>query len=402
MGLADNAHFTNFHRVLNRAEWSPWVLSQLLLGVIILLLLAPGLPIVLIIDETLERRRGAQIKYKGRFYDAVRSTPRHPVTTPGIRWLCLSILVTLPWSSRPWALPFMVLPTLAPGTSAKLGKRHRTTVAWAAIMIARVRRWQPEREIIVVGDSAYAATALVYACQALKPAVKLVSRLRLDAVLHEPPSAQPKSKRGPKPQKGARQPSLAERVAAPQTLWQACSVPWYGRGEKRLEFAQGTALWYHRGHPPVPLRWVLVRCPKGSLKPTAFFCSAQTVTAIQLITWFIARWNIEITFQEIRAHLGFETQRQWSERAIERSTPCLFGLFSLVTLMAAVLYPQRLPIRHTTWYAKEEGTFIDALAAVRRALWCQGNFSTSASDPEVFPIPRMTLFSLLETACYSL
>lgn len=402
MGLADAQHFTNYHRVLNRAEWSPWVLSQLLLNLILLLLLAPDAPIQLVIDETLERRRGPQIKYKGRFYDAVRSTPRHPVTTLGIRWICLSILVALPWSRRPWALPFMVMPALAPGTSAKLGKRHHTTVEWAAIMIARVRRWQPDREITVVGDSTYAATDLVYACQTLKRAVKLVSRLRLDAVLHDTPSPQPKSKRGPKPKKGARQPSLAERLSDPQTVWQACSLPWYGGDEKRLEFAQGTALWYHRGHLPVPIRWVLVRCPESSFKPTAFFCSDATVTAMPIITWFIARWTIEVTFQEMRAHLGFGAQREWSERAIERTTPCLFGLFSLVALMAAVLYPDRLPIRSTAWYAKEGATFIDALAAVRRALWSNGNYSTSTSDPDTFSIPKMTMFSLLETACYSL
>lgn len=401
MGLADEQHFTNYHRVLNRAEWSPWILSQLLLSLAVLLLVAPGLPLVLVIDETLERRRGSQIRYKGRFYDAARSTLRNVVTSLGIRWVCLAILVPLPWSRRLWALPFMVVPTLAPGVSARLGKRHRTVVQWAAIMITRVRRWQPDREISVIGDGTYAATELVQCCQKLERPVKLVARLRLDAVLHSPPPPQPKGRRGPKPKKGARQASLAQRLADRSTVWYQVTVPWYGGVEKRLAFTTGTSLWYHRGHDPVPIRWVLVRCPENSFEPTAFFCSDAWVTAEQIITWFIVRWNIEVTFEEMRAHLGFGTQRQWSQRAIERTTPCLFGVFTLVTLMAAVLHPNELPIRQTAWYVKEGATFSDALAAVRRVLWCSSNYSMSLPDRDSLLIPKTVAFSLLEIACYS-
>jgi hypothetical protein len=295
----------------------------------------------------------------------------------------------------------MVVPALAPGVSARLGKRHRTVVQWAAIMITRVRRWQPEREMVVIGDGTYAATELVQCCQKLQRPVKLVSRLRLDAVLHSPPPPRPQGKRGPKPKKGARQPSLAQRLADRSTVWYPITVPWYGGVEKRLAFTTGTSLWYHRGHHPVPIRWVLVRCPENSFEPPAFFCSDAQVTAEQIITWFIARWNIEVTFEELRAHLGFGTQRQWSQRAIERTTPCLFGVFTLVTLMAAVLHLDELPIRQTAWYAKEEATFSDALAAVRRVLWCGFYYSTSTLDRDLLAIPKMVAFSLLETACYS-
>lgn len=401
LGIADDEHFTNYHRVLNRAAWSPWVLSKLLLGLIILLCLTPEEPLLILVDETLERRRGPQIRYKGRFHDAVRSTLRNVVTSLGLRWICLAILVPLPWSQRPWALPFMVVLTLAPGTSKRLGKRHRTIVEWAAIMITRVRRWQPNREMVLVGDGTYAATELVEHCQTQQRPVKLVSRLRLDAVLHDEPLPQPEGKRGPKPKKGPRQPSLAYRLAHRTTAWFECLVPWYGGTNKRLTYTTGTALWYHRGHKPEPIRWVLVRCPENTYKPTALFCSDQTVTAEQIITWFIARWNIEVTFEEIRAHLGFETQRQWSDRAIERTTPCLFGVFSLVVLMAAVLYPDKLPIRRTSWYTKQEATFIDALAAVRHCLWSSRNCDTSSPQPDALAIPENTLFSLLEIACYA-
>lgn len=226
MGLADLDTFVNYHRVLNRDCWSPWVLSRLLLQLIIRLCVPDGAALVLVIDETLERRRGRQIKYKGRFRDAVRSTPRQVVLSLGLRWCCVSILVRVPWSTRLWALPFVVVPVLSPKTSAKLHKRHRSSVGWAAILIEKIRRWQPEREIVLVGDASYAAVALVQRCQRLSQPVRLVSRLRLDAALYEPPGPPPKGKRGRKPQKGARQASLAQQLSDATTRWQRVRVPW--------------------------------------------------------------------------------------------------------------------------------------------------------------------------------
>jgi hypothetical protein len=401
MGLADSEHFTNYHRVLNRAQWSPWVLSELLLTLIIRLFVPEGRPLILAIDETLERRRGPKIKYKGWFRDPIRSTVNHVSKSLGIRWICLAVLVPVPWNQRLWALPFMTVPALGPKTSDKLNKRHRTIVDWAMIMIEKVRYWQPDREIALVGDGSYAAVILIQRCQRLKRPVKLVSRLRLDACLHDFPGPQPKGKRGPKPKKGAPQPKLAARLADPKTSWQKLKVLWYGGQEKEIEIATDTCLWYRCGLDPVPIRWVLLRCPKNSFKPQAFFCSDIHVPAKQITLWFIARWNIEVTFEELRAHLGFETQRQWSDKAIERTTPCLFGIFSLVVSMAKVLHSETLPVRQASWYLKEEATFIDALAAVRSDLWRSLNCNTSAQEADMLLIPQTALFSLLEAACYS-
>jgi hypothetical protein len=207
VSLPDAEHFTNYHRLLNRDQWSPWVLSKLLLALIVILCVPADAPLLLLIDETLERRRGRQIRYKGWFYDAVRTTAAKVATSLGIRWLCLAILVPVPWSSRPWALLFMVVPALSQQIAARLHKPPRTLLDWAGLMLERFRRWQPERPILVVGDGSYAATILVQRCPRLHRPVQLVSRLRLDAQLYEPPGPQPKSKRGPKPQKGAKQPT---------------------------------------------------------------------------------------------------------------------------------------------------------------------------------------------------
>ena len=401
VGLADEKHFTNYHRVLNRDRWSPWVLSKILLGLIIRLCLPAGAPLLLVVDDTLERRRGRKIKYKGWFRDPLRSTASKVSKALGIRWIVMAIVVPVPWSRRWWALPFMAIPALSPKTSAKLNKRHRTLVGWADVMICKVRRWQPDREIIVVGDGAFAAVPLVQRCQRLKRPVKLVSRLRLDARLFDPPGPQPKSKRGPKPRKGQRQPSLAARLADPDTNWKKLTMTWYGGVKKTIEFVTGTSLWHRKGYDPVPIRWVLVRCPEDSFEPQAYFCSDPTVKAEQILLWFIARLNIEVTFEEIRAHLGFETQRQWSDRAIERTAPCLFGTFSLVVLMAKVLHMDKLPVRQAAWYPKTEATFSDALAAVRRDLWSGLNYGISSSDDDMLLIPQQTVLSLLNIACYS-
>jgi len=301
---------------------------------------------------------------------------------------------------RPWALPIMTVLALGEKTSTRLNKRHRTIVQWAEFMIDKVRRWQPEREITLVGDGSYAAIALVQRCQRLKKPVKLVSRLRLDARLFDFPAPQPRHKRGPKPKKGARQVQLAQRLEDPETDWKTLKVIFYGK-EHSIEFITGISLWHTPGQNPVAIRWVLARCPDDSFEPAAFFCSDTHISAKQLIVCFALRWNIEVSFEELRAFLGFETQRQWSDRAIERSTPCLFGIFSLVTIMARTLYPTELPVRQTSWYIKEEATFSDALAAVRKHLWSRLNYERSPHNPDLFLIPQAALFSLMDSACYS-
>ncbi len=400
VGLAADKHFTNYHRVLNRDRWVPWIVSKLLLALIIRLCLEAGAPLILLIDETIERRRGDKIEYKSWFRDPVRSTGRYLDTVLGIRWVCLCLLVPVPWSPRPWALPFMSVPALSKATSAKLHKRQRTMVEWAALMIGKVRRWQPDRELILVGDGTYAALSLIRCCQSFERPVTFVSRLRWDATLHDFP--EPHSQSGPKPKAGKRQPNPGARLNALSTDWQTLTLPWYTGREKVVEFTPHVSLWAKRGEAPVPIRWVVVRCPQDThFKPEAFFCSDTSRSAAQILAWVIARWNIEVTFEELRTHLGFETQRHWSKRAIERTTPCLFGIFSLVVLMAKVLYPHTLPVRTASWYPKQDASFSDALAAVRYHLWNGPDYCMSSQQPDMLLFHPNTIHSLLEVACYS-
>jgi hypothetical protein len=368
MGLAQDKHFQNYHRVLNRARWSAREAARLLLLLLIETFPTQG-PLVLLIDETLERRRGAQIKAKGVYRDPTRSSKSALQKSMGLRWIVLALSTSLPWTERRWALPF--LSVLAPSERyhRERGKRHKTITDWARQMIVQVRRWLPERELVVVGDGAYAALKLLHRC--VQVDVTLVSRLRFDAALYEPAAPHQPGQRGRPRRKGNRLPTLEQRLHDESAKWDTLTVlRWYSEGERTVEILSDTAVWYHAGQPPVPLRWVLVRDPEGVRDPAALLCTNRNATPSEILDWFQRRWSIEVTFQEVRTHLGFETQRHWNDLAVQRTAPAMLALFSMVTLFAHQwLVKVSAPIRRTAWYVKQRLTFSDALALVRRKLW---------------------------------
>jgi len=382
---------------------TPLRLGRLLLGLVVARLVPADGPVVLLLDETLERRRGKRIAYKGRFRDAVRSRGPRVVTCEGVQWLVPAVLVPLPWCRRPgtpWvSLPVLTIPALSPATSAKLGRRHRTCIERAGTLARLARRWLPGRELVLVADGGFAAVALGHACR--RAGVTLVTRCRLDAALYDPPAPKDPRKRGRTPAKGPRQPGLKARLADATTAWSRHRVAWYGGRLEDTDLAGGTALWHRSGQPPLAMRWVLTRDPEGDRRPLALCCTDPAACPLQVLAWYLARWNVEVTFEELRAWLGAETQRGWCLLTTQRSTPCLFGLFSIVALSAHALHPDRLPVRAAAWYAKDEPTFVDALAAVRRALWAAGN-SRAQADPIDSPLsPRDFLASLMDAAAYA-
>ena len=402
MGLSQEKQFGKYHRVLSRAVWSSRELSRILLGLLITGLLSADSPLLIVIDETLERRQGAKIRAKGVFRDAVRSTKARVVTSFGLRWIAMMLVVKLPWAKRPWALPFLTVLAPSERANAKLQRRHKTVVKWTRQMIAQVRRWWPRRRIVLIGDGAYAAVGLALWCSGLLDPVALVTRLRLDAALYAPPGERPPHRRGPKPKKGERLPSLAQRAADPDAVWQTLTLTWYG-GEPRTVLTQtGTALWYTPRFAPAAIRWVLVRCPDGHFDDQAFLCTDLEAAPTQILAWVVLRWNIEATFEDVREHLGVETQRQWSDKAIARTTPLLLGLYSLITLLAHEWVGQQpLPVRTAAWYPKADATFADVIAFVRRAIWGRLNCMRSTSDPDWVLIPRRSAEQLMDTLCYA-
>ena len=210
-----------------------------------------------------------------------------------------------------------------------------------------------------------------------------MSRLRLDARLYDFPELPPPGKRGRKPKKGPRLPSLRQRLEDPEQPWRETEVAWYEGVRQPVRLLSGVCLWHTPRQDPVRLRWVLVADPAGEDRPQAFFATDDGLTPERIVAVFVLRWNVEVTFEETRRHLGVETQRQWSDLAIARTTPALMGLFSLVCLMALRLVGEGvMPVRQAAWYKKKDATFSDILAFVRRAIWAKRYFVNSESGGE--------------------
>lgn len=398
-GNEQATNWSCFHQVLNRARWSPLAVSRQLLLLIVKTFVPAEAWVELVIDETLERRWGSKISKRGHYRDSALSSRERSVSSPGLRWIVMAVVVTVPWTKQPWALPFLCVLATTPEVSERLGKRHKTIGMWAHQMISLVRRWLPDRPIKLMGDTAYSVLELGLHANAQQ--VALITTGRLDAVLHEPPPERSQHTIGRPRVVGQRLPCLEHVLQDPETVWQTLTVDWYGEGKQTVEFCTGTALWYRYGSDPLPIRWVLTRDPKGKRPPKAIFSTDPTQTAEQIVGDFMKRWSLEVTFEESRAHLGIETQRQWSDRAIERSTPLLFGLYSLVTLFGQAAHPDGcIPVAQAAWYRKQIATFHDVLALVRRGLWGYGTFPTSPTDPAVVLVPRSTLERLSWASCY--
>lgn len=399
MGRTQDPSFQNYHRVLNRAQWSTLHGGHILLRLLVRAFVPSG-PIVIGVDETIERRRGEKIAAKGIYRDPVRSSHTHVVKASGLRWVSLMLLAPVPWTRRIWALPFLTVLSPSERYYHQRGRRPRTLLDRARQAVWLVRHWLPERELVVVGDSTYAALEWL---DSVRDAVCVITRLRLDAALYEAaPPRKPRQNGRPR-KKGQRLPTLEQVLSDASTRWVTVTVAnWYGARARRVQITSAAAVWYHSGKPVVPIRWVLIRDPAGRFAPQALLATNQRLTPVQILTYFVRRWHMEVTFEEARAHLGVETQRQWSHQAIARTTPALLALYSMVTLIAAHLIGNDLmPVRTAAWYGKESATFSDTIALVRRCLWSQGTFSTSEAGAELVKVPRSLLDRFTDALCYA-
>src|SRR5215216_3322764 len=270
-GLRWERHFVTYHRVLNRAVWRDRVGTRLLFDLLVAAFVPRG-PVLLGVDDTIERRRGKKIAAKGIYRDPVRSSKSFFVKTSGLRWLSMMLLAPIPWAKRTWALPFLTVLAPSERYHQERGKRHKKLTNHARQMITQVRRWLGERMLVVVADSSYAAIEVLAACASLPSPVTIVTRLRMDAALYQPAPPREKGKKGAPRKKGKRQPTLAERLCDPATVWQTATVRWYVATMRQVEVASGTAVWYHTGLPVVPIGWVLIRDVLGTFESQALLC----------------------------------------------------------------------------------------------------------------------------------
>jgi hypothetical protein len=390
VGLSQDKAFCKYHRVLNKAKWSAMSLSLILMRALTDFFVGPDDPLVFGIDETIERRWGPKIKKRGIYRDPVRSSASHFVKCSGLRWMSVMLLNKLPWLDKRtcWALPFLTALCPSEGYYEKRSqsRRHKKLTDWARQLIIWLARYASRlrRPVYLAGDGSYATYELLD-CGA-RHGVHLIARMRLDSRLfHLPPKKRPPGTTGPKPKIGKRLLCMEKRLCDKRIKWSsAVFSEWYGKRDKRMLFTSGTAIWYKPGEPLVHLRWVLVKDPEGQLEPVLLSCTDLSLPPEKIIAFFVRRWRVEVTFQEVRRHLGVETQRQWSDLAIARSTPVLMALFSIVCLFARRLQQeQQISAQDTAWYKKQGLTFSDILAAVRARIWRQNQLSTSGFKPEV-------------------
>jgi hypothetical protein len=397
MGLSQDAPFQNYHRVLHRARWSGLTASQVLRGLLVSAF-APTGTRVLGLEDTIERRRGEKSKAKGISRDPVRSSQAPFVKASGWRWRCLMLLVELPWADRVWALPCLTARCPSERYCQERGRAHRTLTDRARQMLLLAARWLPNRALVGTADSSCAALERL---EAVRDAVPGVTRVRLDAAWYAPAPARHAGQMGRPRKQGQRWPTLARVAAARQTQWQEGTVRgWYGVPQRVGEVVTGTCVWEHAGMPAVPIRGVLIRDPQEQCAPQAWLSTKLAATPQQLLAWCGRRWQMAVTCEEARAHLGMETQRQWSEKAIARTTPCVLGLYAFVSLLTArLLNEQSLPVRREAWYAQQRATFSDTMALVRRWWWSPQHFQLSHTGSDVIKVPRAVCERLTDTLC---
>ncbi len=373
-------HASTYHRVFSRASWSLWPLGRML-ATAILAQVPPGELVLVPMDDTTAQHRGQCVYGKGCHHDAVRSARRHVVFRWGHRWVVLAISVRFPFPWRRWALPILVALYRPESLDQAEGRRHKTAPALARQLMAVLIHWFPQRKFVFLGDGGYASHELARFCSRHRRHATLVSRFRGDARLYAP--APKRRKQTGRPRLKGRKLPTPQQVVDRRTLRPA-TVRWYGGKDRRVRLASDTGLWYKSGAGVVPIRWVFVRDVQGTHRDEYFYTTDPLLTGRQIVSWFTARWPIETTFQEVRAHLGFETTRQHVAPSVLRTAPCLLGLFSVICLTFAEHaqhHPLRLP--QTPWYRKAEPTFADALATVRRLFW-QGTLFQEPSYRNLF------------------
>lgn len=394
LGMEGEKRFDKYHRLLSRDKWDICKASKILLK---LLCGDNDTPIVIAIDEHIERRSGRKIKAKGCYRDAVRSSKGFIVRCFGLKWITVMVLRKFPWANRSFAMPFMTVLAFSEKCDKKKGKTHKTTIDWAVQIMKKIRRWTPDRKLIFTADGGFASARFALEC--LKYSVSLITRLRVDARLFDFPEAMTGPGRPAKKGKRLLLPKMMFKT--PDSYWKREKIKWYGGISKEIEYISTTCLWHVVGYEPVPIRLVLLRDPEGKYESVALMSTDVNLSVTEIIEAFVARWNQEVTHREVRDYLGVETQRQWSDLAIARSTPVLFSLYSIVILMANNLSLTKcLKSQNTAWYQKEGVTFSDAFREVKRHLWEKRFFKSSMkkSEPQEIILEK-EIASMIDLLC---
>jgi hypothetical protein len=359
----------------------------------------PAGPVRLVGDDTVSEHRGKKVHGKARHRDPVRSSHSYTAYRYGHKWVVLAILIHFPFASRPWALPVLVALYRSAQDNAARRRPHRTPAQLQQLLLRVVLRWFPDRHFVFAGDANYGSHEMATFARRTRGRLALVSKFPANANLYEP--AGPYAGKGRRPQKGAKLPSPQEVVAAGAARTRL-NVAWYGGGRRDVAVVSGVGQWYKAGLGLVGVRWVYVHDDTGTHRDDFLYSTDVTRSAQEIIERYTERWNIETTFEEMRAYLGLETTRGRCAATVLRAEPLLFGLYSVVALLYAQLPEEAQEQGGVDWEGKGVVTFSDAISAVRRWLWGNwvfqqgGHESAFAKLPE--PMRQVLLYALAPAA----
>lgn len=400
LGPLAAGHWSSYHRVLSTRRWWIWIATRIVARLVLEAFYPnPRQPVFLAGDDTVDGHRGDKVYGKGCHRDAVRSSHTFIAFRWGHKWVVLCVLVHVPWSYRPWALPVLVALYVPAEEDKKQGRRHKTPSELMRQMLAALIHWFPERKFVFAGDGGFGTHALASFAHRHRKHLTVVTRFYPDANLYAEPPV--RGKKTGRPRMRGRKLAAPQQVVARTRCRSRLTVGWYGGKSRRVEVVTGTGHWYRAGEGLVPLRWVYVHDLDGTHRDDYFFTTDLDSKPKQIIQTFTGRWSIEVMFAEMRAHLGLETTRGRNRNTVLRAAPCLFGVYTLVVLMYHRLSTRWQAIQGIEWIGKDTTTFSDVITVVRRWLWVEWVFETTCTTVVFSKLPapfRRTVLSAITAA----
>jgi hypothetical protein len=392
LGNLVRGHRTSYQRVFSAASWSGLQLGCRLCGFVLRHLVPDG-RVTLVGDDTVESHPGRKVYGKARHRDPVRSSHAYTAWRYGHKWVVLAVLVRFPFAARPWALPVLIDLYRSEADNRARRRPHRTPAQLMCRLLRLLLLRFPDRTFLFVGDTGYGTHEVARFVWRHRQRLALVSKLHPDANLFTPP---PRYRGQGRPRVKGRRLPKPRQVVAQRQRFRRQTVAWYGGSTRPVHSASGRGHWYKAGRGLVPIRWVFVRDRQGTHRDEYFFTTDGNLSVEAIIGHYTGRWNIETTFEELRAHLGLESTRGWCKQTVLRAAPCLFGLYSVVALLYQAL-PNAQRGGTVCWPGKRDSTFSDALVSVRRWLWAEWVFPQADQGKAIEKLPE-TLRDMIITA----
>ncbi len=298
---------------------------------------------------------------------------------------------------RPWALPVLVAVSRDPAWAQAHGTCHTTPAHLVRLLLARLVRWFPARQFIVVGDTGYGTSETARFCSKHGCHLTLVSKFYRDAALSEPPPPRTHSTMG-RPRVKGRKLASPQEVVAHTAKRTSLTVAWSGGSTRDITVVTGTGHWYRIGEALVAVRWVDVHDGTGTHRDEYVLTTDITMRPQQIVACDTHRWAMETTFQACREYLKLESTTGDGQHTVLRCTPCWFGLYTMVVLRYLQLPRPSRTLRTVFWRGKLTVTCSELMACGRRALWEQWCFHTQAASQECSKLPP----SLQDTILYAL